>query len=446
MPVKETFEAATTASEIPTATEGADADPTGEEFTAEVEAAAEKLEAAVAAGEPGRFFADLRETSLPFIPCTLRDKPRLIFDRAAEVVRRFASISPAVALAVENHLFVVAALATLPLNEGEELHRRRTEFVDMVEKDRCLVANTNSRVHGDKIASTGTRAVDCDGGFIVSGRSAYMSLASHGDLIVFLTELEGGEAAIFTSQLKGNPGIEIGPFLFPDAMIDSDTRRVTFHDLRVPRDHLLVSGRDHHNMAAIVGFETGWHQGLLGALGLGVATRALEEGRLFLRGLKQPDGAPLSELDGMITDMGRLTIRYQAAEAFLTQAGEWIAGVAEQPVLDRAYAQEAVDRACAAKHFCTNTAEELVAQVRKIIGARSFAGGHPMERISQEGMFAPLAGEVNAFIERRVGQRTLGETSLLATRSPKRKVRVKTARLEGLRARALAKKASRAQD
>lgn len=413
--------------------------PTAEEFTAEVESMAECLEGVLRESrDPAPFFAELRKTSLPFFPCALRDKPRLVFHRAVEVVRRLGGVSPAVALAVENHLFVVAALATLPLDAGEVMHARRNELIDTVEEKRWLVANTNSRVHGDKIASTGTVARPAGEGFIVSGRSAYMSLASEGDMIVFLTQLESGEPAIFSAPLKGNPQIEIGDFLFPDMMVESDTRKLTFHDLEVGPDRLLVSGKEHHNMAAIVGFEMGWHQALLGALGLGVASRCLEEGRLFLRAVSQPDGTPLAELDGMITDMGRLTITYQGASALLDQAGEWLAGVASQGVLDRAQAKEAFERACAAKYLATHTAEEILGRVRKIIGARSFAGGHAIERLSKEGIFAPLAGEVSAFIERRIGKRVLGKVPFLelAASRPRRKARARASALEGLRAKA----------
>lgn len=413
-------------------------------FQAALDDLAGHLEAALEAGTIGAFFAELRRSPLAFLPCAERRTPGLVFHRASAVVRRLAGISPAAALAVENHFYVVSALATLPLAEDDALYARREALIDRVESERLLVANTNSRVHGDRVAATGTTAMDDGDGFRVEGRSAYMSLASEGDLMVFVTHLESGEPAIFACPLKGNPQVEVGDFLFPDAMLDSDTRRVTFSGLRLEPEHLLVSGRSHDNIVGILAFEISWHQGLLAALGLGVAERALEEARLFLRSVSRPDGTPLAELDGMIVDMGRMAIECRSAAALMERAGTLLADVAGQPFLDRHLAGESLDETCMAKYVCSLRAEDAVARARRIIGARSFAGGQVIERLSKEGVFSPLAGEVGAFIERRIGERILGEGSALdwAVRPPRRKVSKRANALEQLRARARGRKAA----
>ena len=73
----------------------------------------------------------------------------------------------------------------------------------------------------------------------------------------------------------------------------------------------------------------------------------------------------------------------------------------------------AVDLAGAAKYVGTRCAEEVVTAARRIVGARSFAGGHHLERLSQEVMFGPLGPEVSAVIERRYGRQALGERSFV---------------------------------
>ena len=213
----------------------------------------------------------------------------------------------------------------------------------------------------------------------------------------------------------GNPQIEVGPLLFPDAMQDSDTRRVTFHDLVLDESQLLVSGLDHPDILSIITFQQTWHQALLAALSLGPAQRAIEEGRLFLRSARRPDGVLLAELDGMVVDMGRQLLRYHTAVASVEQAGRALARVAAQP-LELASLQEVFEIVCAAKYCTTGCAEDVVGVVRRIIGARSFTGGHAMERLSKEVVFGQLGGEVNAFIERRAGERILSEQSFLKAR------------------------------
>ena len=394
--------------------------PAASGFEDECKALARALEKALAADDLKSFYQVFRSTSLPLLPIALREKPHTLFCRTSEVIRRLGSLSPAVALAVENHFYVLSAMATLPTAPDEPFHARRLELLEQIQANRWLVANTNSRVHGNQIAKTGTVARRNGTNFEISGRAVYMSLASEGDLIVFVTFLETGEPAIFACPLKANAGIEIGPLLFPDAMRDSDTRRVTFHDLQLDKSHLLVSGREYSDIPLITTFQLTWHQVLLAALSLGPIDRALDEGRIFLRSTRRPDGTPLAELDGMIVDMGRLAVSCRVARSSVDQAGLTLARIASQPLEHRSL-NEAFELACATKYFCTGRAEAVVGAVRRMIGARLFTGGQVMERLSKEVVFGPLGGEVNAFIERRVGERMLGEQSFLKPASRRRK-------------------------
>jgi len=247
-----------------------------------------------------------------------------------------------------------------------------------------------------------------EGGFRITGEAAYTSLARQGDLLVFMTQIPGEGHAVFAiSPMQDNPGVEIGGYLFPDAMIDSDTRRIIFHDLFVPEDNLLAAGHG-AGASALFGFEMAWHQLLIPVLYLGAAARALEEVRGFLRATVGRDDRPLAELDGMVIDVGRLAIEYESACCVVRAAGDQLAEVrrlpADAPRLDRA-----LDLASTAKYTGTRCAEHLVEAARRIVGARAFTGGHPLERLSQEVMFASLGPEVSAVIERRYGRHALGE-------------------------------------
>jgi alkylation response protein AidB-like acyl-CoA dehydrogenase len=369
------------------------------------------LEAAVLAKDLSFFYEALRASGLPFLMCEPELDPLRLHRQCCDILHACGGVSPAVALALENHYYVAASFATLPLAADSPLGSRRGELIERIGRERLLVANTNSKVQADKLGSIGTQARREGDGFRVSGTASYMSLATEADLLVFVTLLEGEGPAFFVTPLRGADGIEIGPYLFPNAMVDSDTRRVTFQDSPLAPESLLLSGKN-SDVAALFKFELTWHQSLIPALYLGAAARALEEVRRFLRTVQTPDGKALAELDGMVVDVGRLAIAHQSAWSLVRHAGEALAE-AIRSSLDESRLAHAFDLAHAAKYVGTNCAEEILAMARRVIGARSFTANHPLERLSQEVLFAPLSGEVHALIERRFGKQALGDLSFL---------------------------------
>src|SRR4028119_244364 len=188
------------------------------------------LEQAVTSRDLSLFYQALRASDLPFIMCEPSPDPLRLHRRCCAILHAFGGISPAAALALENHLYVASSIATLPSLSGSPMDSRHRELIERIGRERLLVANTNSKVQADKIGSLGTRAVREEGGFRVSGSAAYMSLATEGDLLVFVTFLENEGPAFFVTPLRGATGIEIGPYLLPNAMVESDTRQATFTD------------------------------------------------------------------------------------------------------------------------------------------------------------------------------------------------------------------------
>ncbi|WP_437959577.1 acyl-CoA dehydrogenase family protein [Sorangium sp. So ce119] len=369
--------------------------------------AADALKKALAERDLPAFYRVFRSTDLPFLGLAYEGDAAGLFRACAHVLHRLGGISPAVALAVENHFYVSSAIATFPIGDDERLDARRRALLSEIVEGRRLVANTNSRVHADRVGAVGTRARKVAGGHVVSGAASYTSLATEGDLLIFTTALEEGFPAVFMARPRGNPAVEIGPYLFPEAMIDSDTRKIVFHDLFVPDEDLLLGGQGPEVMQLLL-FEMVWHQALIPALYLGAAAQAIEESRRFLRAVRAREGAPLAELDGMVVDVGRLVIRYRAACAAVREAGEAMGAI--RGAKDRAERLPRLyELAGAAKYTGTRCAEEIVAAARGVVGARAFAGDNVLERLSREVVFGPLGPEVNAVIERAHGRRALGE-------------------------------------
>jgi len=382
-------------------------------FQEQLDRAAAALERALAQGDLSVFYKELRATDLPLLGALHEREPHGLAGACYDVVHRLGGISPAVALAFENHLYVTAALATLPLRGEPQLEARRRALLDALVRDRVLIANTNSRIHTDKLSTFGVTVKRTGDEYRAEGTASYLSLSTESDLIIFLTWIEGEGPALFVAPLKGNPEIEIGPFLFPRAMLDSDTRRVTFHNTLLSADNLLMTASD-PRLPLVSMFQLAWHQMLIAALYLGAAARAIEEARRFLRSVRDREDHPLSELDGMIVDVGRMVIRYRAASALTRQVVQALEALTTGSTPTPESFVQAFDLAATAKHFGTHCAEEIVGEVRRIIGARGFAGNNPIERLTQEVIFGTLGPEVNAFIERRIGQEALGESPFVA--------------------------------
>lgn len=364
------------------------------------------LEKAMASRNFSEFYNLFRSTDLPFLPAVLQADARELFRICFEIVHSLGGVSPATALAVENHLYPFSSIATFPTSPGSALDQKRRALVSSIVDRSLLVANTNSKVHGNKVDQIGTCARRYGSSFRVTGKASYTSLSTQGDILLLSTVIENEGPALFViDPMQGNPGVEIGPYLFPSAMIDSETRQITFHDLVIPAEQLLVDGKI-EDLVLVSRFEMVWHQGLIAALYLGAAARAIEEARKFLRSTRGQGDRPLAELDGMVIDVGRLVLEYRAAYSLALQTGDALGAIRQFPQ-DISRIDEAMSQASAAKYMGTRCAENVVTAARRIVGARAFAGGHPLERLSQEVMFGVLGPEVSAVIERRFGQMAL---------------------------------------
>jgi alkylation response protein AidB-like acyl-CoA dehydrogenase len=388
------------------------AKPSTQTLEEELERVVAALEEGVAQRDLSSFYQTLRATHLPsIVEFYIRD-PRGLARACFNILHRIGSISPAAGLAIENHYYVLSTLTTFPIHNNPTLAARRQALLQKVVEGRLLVANTNFRIHEDKVGSRGVSARRDGEGFRVSGSGGFMSLAREGDLLFFVVAIDGTEPGFFTTPLRNNPELEVGPLLFPEAMVDSDTRWITMREYYLSVDDLLLSGRG-EEMSKLAGFQFAWHQALLPVPFLGAAARAIEETRKFLRTVKAANDKPLAELDGMVADVGRLAIRHRSACSIVHQAGEQLETLARRdPQLSEI--TDAVELASAAKRIGAQAAEEIVAEARRIIGPRVFTGGHPLERISTEVVFAPMVGEPNAAIDRRYGRLVLGESDFTA--------------------------------
>src|ERR1044071_3516299 len=105
--------------------------PSLSELQTQVDEIADALEAGLAQNDLTNFYTLLRATDLPFWAPGL---PHV----CCKMLHRLGGISPAVALAVENHMYVVSSFVTFPL-EAEIEETRRQALLQLLRGQRLLV-------------------------------------------------------------------------------------------------------------------------------------------------------------------------------------------------------------------------------------------------------------------------------------------------------------------
>ena len=191
----------------------------------------------------------------------------------------------------------------------------------------------------------------------------------------------------------------------------SDTRPVDFNDLIIKRRNLLSTTDELTDHVSF--YATAWFEALVTAAYLGGACRALDEVRKFALSVHTEDGQPLSELDGVVVETGRLAIALRSglamASSFATCTDRYCKGVragAPAEELDQ-LANDLMDCGSVIKYSCTKTAVDIVNSARGLVGTRSMTVDHPIYALNEQICFGPLHPTIPSRMERSVGSEVL---------------------------------------
>lgn len=361
------------------------------------------------------FFDAVRASSIPFLPCTLQQEAGELFVRSFEAFYHLGWASVPLTVGLTMHQYNLAALATLPVPAAPEFERRRQVLVDTIHRYRSLMAISS---FGENIKAKGTPSKNVtvtpqpDGTFVCKGRKGFQSMASEADILLFSGSL-GEHMGMFYTNLKGQSALTVGEPLFSGAMAMSDTRPVDFNNLVIQRRNVLSTTDDLTDHVSF--YATAWFEALIAAAYLGGACRALDEVRKFALSVHTEDGEPLAELDGFMTDAGRLAIALRSSLAmthsFAMCADRYCKLVREgapASTLD-AVANDLMDCGSVIKYATTKTAVEIVNGSRGLVGTRAMATNHPIYSLNEQIVFGPLHPTIPARLERSVGSELLTE-------------------------------------
>lgn len=356
------------------------------------------LDSARAPTRYARFFETFRSTELPFLPCRENQCPAALHAALIDGLCGVGEFGIAEGVGAAMHLYMLTAFATMPLSDAA-LAERRAAFIDIVRRQRLLIANTGSDscYRSDNAAQSAAVAVPVDGGYRVNGAKTFLSLADVADLVLFTAEIPGGGLSFFIAPLNC-PSIRIGPPHF-DAAFPLHTCSVHFDNLIVPDAMTLAArGGDDTNRLAHA-FQRALFQSLISAVYLGAARRALNEAARFAR------ERGLAGADGVRADLGRLVIRLHGAIAASRICAEPFARFVEAPSPQAL--QRFSDAAMVAKQTGCTAAAEIVTAAQRFIGTRAMEPGHIMAEITRLAPFGPLHPMVGAVAERHFGDALL---------------------------------------
>ncbi len=347
------------------------------------------------------FYREIRQTPEMYRAC--ESMPARELHRASlATIHDLGRSNVPIALGLSMHVYMCGAIATFPIAAASPLGVFRDTFLHKLHHERLLLANmasNRSLAAGDVPVSSQHQG----GGYVVTGRHSFMSLAHRADVLLLVVEI-AGRHDIFLVPLRENPAIRFGPSPLAETMDLSETLSVELDGLEV-QPLPFFDGAESGRMADMLAFQRIWFQSLVPAAYLGGARRALEELVRVSRQKRSPQGGVLCESEAFLAQLGELRIRLDSAYDLLEGCGEPIDALlsGRQPIA-RVY-----DRTVVAKLHATRTAREVVAEICALVGSASMRPGSVLERIHREVAFADFHPMSRFEGQQRLARRCLEE-------------------------------------
>ncbi len=358
-------------------------------------------------------FERVRHTSLPYAWASEADIAA-VFDRAFDALFILGEASLPLAVSLTMHMYMSAAIATIPLVDAASV-RRRQRFVQRLVDRRLLVgvSSFGNNVHqGARAPADVTIAVESDH-WLLSGQKHFQSMARAADQLTVTGRLPSGALAFFVVDAR-QPRVAFGEPVFEGPMALTDTRPVVFDAVRIDPEDVLAETEE--LSMHLCSYSTSWFEALIAAPYLGAASRALAEVRAFGASARLPEGGLLRDLDGFLVDVGRLAIRLRASLALARGFGPAVAlaigrwNKADKDPLPFVRAWSAMSETSSViKYACNQEAESIVHACRKLIGTRALRKSHPLAELSGQIVFAPLHPALPAEFERIMGRKVLSD-------------------------------------
>ena len=367
-------------------------------------ALADELRSSAADVDRGRASADAGYRSLRKAALLTLLVPReaggegLSFLGYTRVLEELAIGDGATALGFNMHNVAIGSLCEswgTALPEHAERFRRWV-FSEVVEHGRMFASATSETGSGAKLRGLRATYRDTeDGGFVMDGTKAFVSLARIADHYVVAARKEGASADEVSHFVvsKDDEGVSFHGQWDGAALRGTETATMRMSGVRVPRQRLFF-GVEGMSLFKLVREPHWMVSGYMGAY-LGIAEAVL---RLIVARLADDDRRRGSAV--VQAEVGRLSVELQAARALVYAAAR---------LVDEDRASVRANTAVHAAKYCVGElAPRLAVAAPRICGSGVLRGESPLERLMREASFCSVMPAKPDECLEYVGKSTLG--------------------------------------
>ncbi|HUI25345.1 MAG TPA: acyl-CoA dehydrogenase family protein [Candidatus Kryptonia bacterium] len=318
-------------------------------------------------------------------------------DEFCLVQEQLAHGNGATALGANMHLYNLGG----GLRLFRESFRRRV--VESVLRDGAVIASSISEP-GASLGSPQVTARKAPGGYRVSGRKYFCTLAPILRYFLFNAKLEGfthpGMSGTVTlAAERGNAGMEIVETWDAMGMRASGSHDIQFNDAFIPEECLIGDEG--------AGVEGGlqslpWYALGIASVYIGIAGAAFE---FVVDYVKQrqlhPLPAAIASLPGIQFTVAEMQIKLEAARAFIFKTAFELAQGAD-------FGDQLLPKVTAPQYFATNAALEIVTGAMQAMGGPSLFRRYPIERLYRDVRAGTLHPFTHYWLLEMIGKLALG--------------------------------------
>lgn len=301
------------------------------------------------------------------------------------------------ALGVGMHLYNIGGGFDL----FSESFRRRVAAA--VVGEGAVIASSISEP-GASLGAPQVTARKVDGGYRVTGRKYFCTLAPILRWFLFNAKLEGCDrlgisGTVTLAAERGSEGMRILETWDAMGMRATGSHDIEFADTFVPQECLI--GEEG------LGFEGGlrslpWYALGIASVYLGIAAAAFDFVVDYARKRRlHPRPRPIAHLPGIQFDVAEMSIALEAARAFVFKTAADLARGAD-------FGDELLPRVTAPQYFATRTALDVVTRAMQTVGGPSLFRRHPLERLYRDVRAGTLHPYTHSWLLEMIGKLRLG--------------------------------------
>ncbi len=271
-----------------------------------------------------------------------------------------------------NTIIMANDLALLPIVIGGSDEQKKKFLTPFTESYKIAAFCLTEPGYGSDAAGLKTTVKDCGDHWLLNGQKMWITNAGHADLFVVYATVDPklrhkGICAIVVE--KGDPGIELGAAEKKMGHRCSDTRAVTFKDVKVPKENMLGAPGEGWSIA----MKTLDHsRPMVAASAVGGAQCAFEHSVEYAK-VRQQFGVPIAQHQAIQFMISEMAMKVEAAR-LLVHKSAWL--------LDQGLPNTQL--ASYAKAFAADSFMEIASNAVQVHGGYGYSCEYPVEKLMRD--------------------------------------------------------------